>query len=353
MVRKLLSFVFVFCASLGAEFPRSSVQSLASIFYAQFDAYKLHSRSLYARSGELRSNVLQNGLWLNEEFGFLEHRELDYALQSKDFYNNLSLGVDTSFALRRAKLYLGGALDVIAGYSQAGSYSGSRGNYALGVYLSYVHEMQFFFDVNAKYFYAAQNFIFQDPSLSDSVYGKDGSHFYFGVNFGQRFNTSFSPFVKNFFFLEPSIVLETGYLPAQKFILKDGVGGKMKRFYPLGVKFNLAFGREWNASYKGSVKAGLSIEYDRQINGEMSFEDGINPPLLLSKEDDFGVGLFAEADFLLNEKLRFFFRAKTSLAQKISIPYAMNLGIRFSFGQVLQHGLHSKKSIDWQSENLQ
>ena len=344
----------MFCSSIAkAEIPRTSVQSLASIFYAQFDAYKIHSRSLYARSGELRGNVLQNGLWLNEEFGLLEHRELDYALQSKDFYNNITLGLDSSWLVPHAKLYIGGAVDVIAGHSQASLYAGSRGNYAFGAYVSYIHEIQFFVDVNAKYFYSAQNFLFQNSSLNNSLYGKSGSHFYLGLNVGQRFSTSFSPFVENFFFLEPSVTIETGYLPTQEFTLKDGVRGKMEGFYPMGLKFNLAFGKEWNERYKGSIKGGVAVEYDHQINGEMKFEDMLNPTLALAKRNDFAVGLFVEADFLLNEKLRFFFHSKSSFSGKINIPYALNLGFRFSFGKVFKSGLHSKESMNWQSEKLQ
>ncbi|MCE3046738.1 autotransporter outer membrane beta-barrel domain-containing protein [Helicobacter kayseriensis] len=353
MRKRVLSLICV-CGFLQAEMPYASIQSLASIFYSHFDSFKIHSRPLFARSGELRVNTLNNGVWVNEEFGFLGHREVGDALKTKDFYNNLSLGVDTSVELPKASLYLGGMVDIVAGTSSSFLYQGSRGNYALGAYLTYFHTSQFFVDVHMKYFYATQNVIFQNSSLSDSVYGGGNSNFYLGVNIGQRLSTSFSPFLPTFYFLEPSVSFETGYLPAEKATLRDGISGEMEGFAPLGVKASLAFGREWNEEFRGSIKGGVALEYDHQINGKIILSDGgISDPIKLDKRNDFRVGFFVEADFILNPHFRFFFRSNSTFSGKINTLYAMNLGMRFSFGKVSQHKLHSQENIDWYQERLQ
>lgn len=337
---------------LSAEIPYLFAQSLASIFYSQFDLYQIHSRSLFTRSGELRENFLENGIWINEEFGFLRHREREYVSRIETSYNHVSLGSDTSFALPQATLYFGGELGFIKANSRSSSFDQNKESYALGAYFSYIQQNRFFVDVNTKYFYKRQAVFFREDFFNNFLYD-DGNHgLSLGINIGQRLNP-FSSFTANFFFLEPSVMIETGYLSMQGFSLENGTKGKMKGFFPLGLKANLAFGREWNSRYRGSLKGGVGLEYDRKINGAISLEDGINPLLYLRGEDDFRVGIFMEADFILNDHLRFFMRSKSTFSGKINAVYAMNLGVRLSFGPLAKHGLHYKKSIDWMDETLQ
>ncbi|WP_158654387.1 autotransporter outer membrane beta-barrel domain-containing protein [Helicobacter pametensis] len=338
---------------LHAEIPYWSAQSLASVFYSQFDAFHLHSRSLFARSGALRSNTLNNSVWFNEEFGFLKHRALDYALEDQGFYNNLSFGADTFVALPKAQLYIGGVLDIIAGTSSSPLYKGDKGSYGVGAYLTYFHHSRFFIDLYLKFFYATQTVVFANSPLQDSVWGLGAGNFALGINIGQRFDTSFSPFLPSFFFLEPSVSVESGYLPSQKFTLRNQITGEMQGFIPLGIKANLAFGYEWNRAFRGSLKGGVSLEYDPKINGVIRIEDGISSSLRLPERYDFRVGLFMEGDFILNQSFRFFVRSKSTFSGKLNTIYAMNLGMRFSFGKVSKHGLHSKQTIDWNEERRQ
>lgn len=350
LIKKLLCFASL-CGVVYPEIPYTSAQSLASVFYSQFNFFRLHSRSLFARNGELRDNTLNNGVWVNEEFGFLKNRELDYALEARDIYNHFSFGIDT--LMPKTDLYLGGSVEIVAGKTQSHLYGGDKGSYALGVYGSYIHPSRFFVDVNMKYFYSTQNMVFKNSSLSDFVYGEGSSNFYIGINIGQRLNTSFSPFLPSFFFLEPTLSLESGYLPSQSFGLRDGVSGNMNGFAPLGIKANLAFGREWNEQYKGSLKGGVSLEYDHKINGKISLNDGVSSPIYLKERQDFRVGFFVEADFILNSNFRFFLRSNSTFLGKLNTLYAMNVGMRFSFGKITQHKLHSKDNINWNQEGLQ
>lgn len=341
----------MFASSLNAEIPYLSAQSLASIFYSQFDFFEFHSQSFFARRGELRENPLNNGVWLNEGFGFLNHREGEYVAKVKTSYNYLSLGYDTSFAFSERSLYFGGVLGFINAHSQASLFDGKKEGYALGAYFSYIQQNRFFFDVSMKYFYKTQTIFFKDPFLSDSLYGDGGNGVHFVFDVGHRIGVS--PILSgSVFFLEPSMMLEMGYLPKQTFKLQSQIQGIMRGFFPLRIKANLAFGREWNSRYKGSLKGGVALEYDDQVNGAISLRDE-SSFLYLEKRDDFRVGLFLEADFILDQNLRFFMRSRSTFLGKINTDYAMNLGVRLSFGPLIMHGLHSKKSIDWTEEKLQ
>lgn len=352
MFKRSLCFYLALPCLLSAEIPYLFAQSLASIFYSQFDFFQIHSRPLFARGGELRENFLENGIWINEEFGFFQHREREYVARIDTPYNYLSLGSDTSFVFPQATLYFGGELGVISAVSRSRSFDEKRESYVLGAYFSYIQQNRFFVDLNAKYFYKRQTVFFREDFFRNFLYGDGNLGLYLGVSIGHRFSP-LSTLTSNFFFLEPSIMMETGYLSTQGFALADKVKGKMKGFFPFGVKTSLAFGREWNSRYKGSLKGGVALEYDRQINGAISLEDGINPLLYLKGEDDFRVGIFVEADFILNQNLRFFMRSNSTLSGKINVIYAMNLGVRLSFGPLNTHGLHYKKSIDWMDETLQ
>lgn len=337
---------------LSAEIPYLFAQSLASIFYSQFDIFQIQSRSLFARSGELRENFLENGIWINEGFGFLQHREREYVAKTNTSYNFLSLGLDTSFNLPQATLYFGGELGFISAPSSSMFFNENKESYALGAYFSYIQQDRFFVDLNTKYFYKRETVFFKEDFFRNFLYDEGNHGLLLGLNIGQRFNPS-PVFPSSFFFLEPSLRIETGYLSMQGFALQNQAKGQMKGFFPLGIKANLAFGREWNLQYKGSFKGGVALEYDRKINGDISLEDGINPLLYLKGEDDFRVGIFMEADFILNQNLRFFMRSHSTFSGKLDVLYAMNLGVRLSFGPLATHGLHYKRSIDWMDESLQ
>lgn len=348
-----LIFIFLFYGSfLSAQIPYEYSQSLASAFYSKYQTFRLHSRSLFNRIGELRENLPNNGLWINNEWGLDGNRELDYAIKSQGLYNNLSFGMDTFFILPDAQLYFGGGFDFIVQTAKADLFGLKGENYGLGVYVTYYRDTQFFVDVSAQYFYTSRNIVFKNSALENLVYGGDESNFYLGINIGQRFGTFFSLF-PHFFFLEPSLMLETGYLPTQKIHLRNVPYSQMKGFIPFGIKGSLAFGREWNGQYNGALKGGISLEYDQKINGKITIKDTPNPDLSLRERDDFRIGMFLEADFILNHNLRFFFRSNHTFLGKLNTLYAMTLGMRFGFGVLDQHRLHKKETIDWKNEKWQ
>lgn len=346
-----LCFVILPCV-LGAEIPYLLAQAISSAFYSQFNIFQIQSRSLFARNGELRERVLENGVWLNEEFGALTHREREYVTQIDTPYNYFALGSDTSFALPQATLYFGGDLAFTTAPSQSTLVDMKKEAYALGGYFSYIHNNRFFFDVHLKYFYKRDSVFFKQDALRNPLYDEGKHNFYLGFDIGQRLRSS-RELGLSFFFFEPSFLLATGYLPRQEFTFRNDLMAKMRGFFPLTLKSNLAFGREWNARYKGSLKGGVSLEYDHQINGAISLEEGKDFLIYLKGQSDFRLSLFLEADFILNQNLRFFLRSHRSFSGKVDRSYALALGIRFSFAPFFTHGLHYKKSIDWMDEERQ
>lgn len=337
---------------LEAEIPLVSAQSLASIFYSQFDFYRFHSLSFF-RGGPLQKDA--NALWIDEGFGSLQYEESKYLAPTTTLYNHLMLGSDTSFVLNKISLYLGGTLSLVNANSQSQLFQGKKESYALGGYFSYFRQDGLFVNLGVRYFYKTQTLFFKESSLNHSIYGNGGSGVHLGVQVGQRFPI-FSIFDVGNFFLEPSMMIQTGYLSGEKFTLRDNlntqsIDGEMRGFFPLTSRLSLAFGKEWDS--RGSLKGGFAMEYDTKINGIITLKEGNDSLIYLKERDDFRLDVFVEVDFKLNERFKFFARSHHLFFGKFGSAFGVNLGVRLGFGALLKHGLHSKKSIDWTDERLQ
>lgn len=339
---------FCFCY---AEIPYDSAQTLSTILQSQYNIYKIHSTSLFSRIGTLRNQENNNTLWLNESFGFLRSQSTDVALKSRESYNDLILGLDSAFDVIGGKVFLGGSFNAIVANEQTRLYQNSQESYATSVYLSYLGENRLFFDVYAKYFYNAAEYTFENSPIAQKIQSLSSHNFLLGADVGQRFALMFS-MSPSYIFWEPSLQIYTGYLPREVFYLPDGTSARMAHQIPFALDLRVAFGKEFNSTYQGDIKGGISFGYDNRIGGDIALSDEISSEEVKARSD-MRVGVFLESDFIYNKNLRFFFRSESSFFGKLDIVYKASLGIRFSFGKILQQSLKKANDLNWQDEGLQ
>lgn len=339
---------FCFCY---AEIPYDSAQTLSTILQSQYNIYKIHSTSLFSRIGTLRNQENNNTVWMNESFGFLRSQSTDVALKSRESYNDLILGLDSAFDVIGGKVFLGGSFNAIVADEQTRLYQNNQESYATSVYLSYFSENHLFFDVYAKYFYNAAEYTFENSPFAQKIQSLSSHNFLLGVDVGQRFALMFS-MSPSYIFWEPSLQIYTGYLPREVFYLPDGTSARMAHQIPFALDLRVAFGKEFNSLYRGDIKGGISFGYDNRIGGDIALSQGIDSQEVMARSD-MRMGLFLESDFIYNKNLRFFFRSESSFFGKLDIVYKASLGIRFSFGKILQQSLKKANDLNWQDESLQ
>lgn len=346
MLGRIIRIWLCCIVSLWAQTLSYADKTILSILQSKYYTYKIHSNTLFSRLGELRGQKLQNGVWINDGFGFLARREMEGVLQADEAYNDFAVGIDTYLPAPFAKVYFGGYVDVVAGGIKSGLYNGDRQSYGLGGYVTYFNENQFFVDLYAKFFYATGQYFynFATPQKSDSL---NSANLVLGVGIGQRFSLGFNT-LQSFMFFEPTLSVQSGYLSEESLKLSNNSIGVLKSRAPLALNLNLAIGQEFNEGFMGDVKAGISFGYDRTLGGAVIL--GEQNYLV---ENDFRVGLFVEADFVLNDNFRFFFHSHSTSLGKFNVDYVANLGVRMIFGTLSKDGLNSRKNIDWNLEKLQ
>lgn len=351
MFKKFFLIVMIFFSYCYAEIAYDSAQTLSSILQSQYNLYKIHSTSLFSRIGTLRNQENNNTLWLNESFGFLSHQSTDDVLKSQESYNDLIMGFDSSFDVRGGKVFLGGGFNAIVSNGKTRLYQSAKESYALSAYLSYLRENCLFVDVYAKYFYTTGEYVFENSPMAQKIQSLNSHNFLLGADVGQRFALGFS-MTPSYVFWEPSLQIFTGYLPRQVFYLPNGVSGRMAHRIPFVLDLRVALGAEFNSLYRGDIKGGVSFGYDNRIGGDIVISDGVGLEEVRARSD-MRLGVFVESDFIYNKNLRFFFRSESSFFGKLNIVYKASLGIRFSFGKILQQSLKKSSDLNWQDESLQ
>lgn len=344
-------FGAIFFSFCYAEITHDSAQTLSTILQSQYSIYKIHSTSLFSRVGTLRNQENNNTLWVNEGFGFLRSQSGDDTLRVRESYNDFILGLDSAFDVIGGKVFLGGSFNAIVADEQTRLYQNNQESYATSVYLSYLGENRLFFDVYAKYFYNAGEYTFENSPIAQKIQSLSSHNFLLGADIGQRFALMFS-MSPSYIFWEPSLQIYTGYLPRQVFYLPNGVSGRMAHQTPFALDLRIAFGKEFNSLYRGDIKGGISFGYDNRIGGDIALSDGISVQGVRARSD-MRMGIFLESDFIYNKNFRFFFRSESSFFGKLDIVYRASLGIRFSFGKVLQQSLKKSTDLNWQDESLQ
>lgn len=288
---------------------------------------------------------------MNESFGFLRSQSGDDTLRARESYNDFILGLDSAFDVIGGKVFLGGSFNAIVADEQTRLYQNNQESYATSVYLSYLGENRLFFDVYAKYFYNAGEYTFENSPIAQKIQSLNSHNFLLGADVGQRFALMFS-MSPSYIFWEPSLQIYTGYLPRQVFYLPDGTSARMAHQIPFALDLRVAFGKEFNSLYRGDIKGGISFGYDNRIGGDIAISDSVSSQSVGAKSD-MRLGLFLESDFIYNKNLRFFFRSESTFFGKLDFVYRASLGIRFSFGKVLQQSLKKSTDLNWQDESLQ
>lgn len=339
---------FSFCS---AEITYDSAQTLSTILQSQYNIYKIHSTSLFSRVGTIRNQANNNTAWVNESFGFLNSASGDDTLKSRESYNDFILGLDSAFDVIGGKVFLGGSFNAIVADEQTRLYQNNQESYATSVYLSYLGESRLFFDVYAKYFYNAGEYTFENSPIAQKIQSLNSHNFLLGADIGQRFALMFS-MSPSYIFWEPSLQVFTGYLPREVFYLPDGTSARMAHQIPFALDLRVAFGKEFNSLYQGDIKGGISFGYDNRIGGDIAISDRISSQQVGAKSD-MRLGLFLESDFIYNKNFRFFFRSESSFFGKLDFVYRASLGVRFSFGKILQQSLKTSSDLNWQDESLQ
>lgn len=344
-------FGAIFFSFCYAEITYDSAQTLSTILQSQYSIYKIHSTSLFSRIGTIRNQENNNTAWVNESFGFLRSQSGDDTLRAREGYNDFILGLDSAFDVIGGKVFLGGSFNAIVADEQTRLYQNNQESYATSVYLSYLGENRLFFDVYAKYFYNAGEYTFENSPIAQKIQSLNSHNFLLGADVGQRFALMFS-MSPSYIFWEPSLQIYTGYLPRQVFYLPDGTSARMAHQIPFALDLRVAFGKEFNSLYRGDIKGGISFGYDNRIGGDIAISDSVSPQSVNAKSD-MRLGLFLESDFIYNKNFRFFFRSESSFFGKLDFVYRASLGIRFSFGKVLQQSLKKSTDLNWQDESLQ
>lgn len=344
-------FGLFFLSFCYAEIDYDSAQTLSSILQSQYNIYKIQSTSLFSRIGTLRNQENNNTLWVNESFGFLRSQSRQDTLKGRESYNDFILGFDSAFDVIGGKVFLGGSFNAIVANEQTRLYQNDQESYASSVYLSYLGESRLFFDVYAKYFYNAGKFTFQNSAIAQKIQSLHSHNFLLGADVGQRFALMFS-ISPSYVFWEPSLQIFTGYLPREVFYLPNGVSGRMAHQIPFALDLRLAIGKEFNSLYRGDIKGGIAFGYDNRIGGDIALSDGSNSQGVRARSD-MRMSIFLESDFIYNKNFRFFFRSESSFFGRLDVIYKASLGIRFSFGKVLQQSLKKSNDLNWQDESLQ
>lgn len=344
-------FGAIFFSFCYAEITYDSAQTLSTILQSQYSIYKIHSTSLFSRIGTIRNQENNNTAWVNESFGFLRSQSGDDTLRARESYNDFILGLDSAFDVIGGKVFLGGSFNAIVADEQTRLYQNNQESYATSVYLSYLGENRLFFDVYAKYFYNAGEYTFENSPIAQKIQNLNSHNFLLGADVGQRFALMFS-MSPSYIFWEPSLQIYTGYLPRQVFYLPDGTSARMAHQIPFALDLRVAFGKEFNSLYRGDIKGGISFGYDNRIGGDIAISDSVSSQSVGAKSD-MRLGLFLESDFIYNKNFRFFFRSESSFFGKLDFVYRASLGIRFSFGKVLQQSLKKSTDLNWQDESLQ
>lgn len=344
-------FGAIFFSFCYAEITYDSAQTLSTILQSQYSIYKIHSTSLFSRIGTIRNQENNNTAWVNESFGFLRSQSGDDTLRARESYNDLILGLDSAFDVIGGKVFLGGSFNAIVADEQTRLYQNNQESYAASVYLSYLGENRLFFDVYAKYFYNAGEYTFENSPIAQKIQSLNSHNFLLGADVGQRFALMFS-MSPSYIFWEPSLQIYTGYLPRQVFYLPDGTSARMAHQIPFALDLRVAFGKEFNSLYRGDIKGGISFGYDNRIGGDIAISDSVSSQSVNAKSD-MRLGLFLESDFIYNKNFRFFFRSESTFFGKLDFVYRASLGIRFSFGKVLQQSLKKSTDLNWQDESLQ
>lgn len=344
-------FGAIFFSFCYAEITYDSAQTLSTILQSQYSIYKIHSTSLFSRIGTIRNQENNNTAWVNESFGFLRSQSGDDTLRARESYNDFILGLDSAFDVIGGKVFLGGSFNAIVADEQTRLYQNNQESYATSVYLSYLGENRLFFDVYAKYFYNAGEYTFENSPIAQKIQSLNSHNFLLGADVGQRFALMFS-MSPSYIFWEPSLQIYTGYLPRQVFYLPDGTSARMAHQIPFALDLRVAFGKEFNSLYRGDIKGGVSLSYDNRIGGNIAISDGVSSQEV-GALGDVRLGLFLESDFIYNKNFRFFFRSESTFFGKLDFVYRASLGIRFSFGKVLQQSLKKSTDLNWQDESLQ
>lgn len=344
-------FGAIFFSFCYAEIAYDSAQTLSTVLQSQYSIYKIHSTSLFSRIGTIRNQENNNTAWVNESFGFLRSQSGDDTLRARESYNDLILGLDSAFDVIGGKVFLGGSFNAIVADEQTRLYQNNQESYATSVYLSYLGENRLFFDVYAKYFYNAGEYTFENSPIAQKIQSLNSHNFLLGADVGQRFALMFS-MSPSYIFWEPSLQIYTGYLPRQVFYLPDGTSARMAHQIPFALDLRVAFGKEFNSLYRGDIKGGISFGYDNRIGGDIAISDRVSSQEV-GALGDVRLGLFLESDFIYNKNFRFFFRSESTFFGKLDFVYRASLGIRFSFGKVLQQSLKKSTDLNWQDESLQ
>ncbi|ANV98212.1 hypothetical protein BBW65_05090 [Helicobacter enhydrae] len=330
--------------SLGAD---SVIQQIASSALAiNYDLFAANFNSINKRLGDLRGNPYTQGVWARI---FAGGQESKFGIGSQSTYVTLQSGYDYAFVFEGGKTYAGVALSY-AHSNGKGRKLGDKSldditsqGFEIAVYNSYFSDIGLYNDSVLKFGYLASDFMINNGATKGHT---TNATFLLSNEVGYRYDFGEA----KDWFVTPQIEIGLGYLSSSDF--KDKFGANpfeitQDSVFLMRSRLGADVGKEFKGEDWGvSLYLGSFCEYDVLAGGENNFTfiNNNKKSSIKSYDSNGRFVLNMGSNVKIKESTRVYVDFEKSFGNKFSTQWQMNLGARYSFGEVIAKAQEQEKT---------
>lgn len=313
-------------SSLVAENNTDIINESNAIISNPYYMLLIESNNLNKRMGDLRNNPYPQGSWIRIFNGMESGEGL------KNLYTNIQLGYDYSFEALRGKNYLGVALSTSIVDLTGDDYKGENHTYGIALYDSYIADFGLYIDSIFKYLYISQALT---PTWGEKT--NFGNHaLSLGLEVGYQ-----AYILKSDFYLEPQVEMIYGYIQGVEdinlgiYANKQIIGG-LESVHSLYLRAGGVIGYTFKTQGKFSadLRVGASLVSERINTSDPIYLNDGNFLIHQSISNDLKALITVASNLLIDEQWRVYFDIEKTFGGKRNITYQVNMGARFSFGEI-------------------
>lgn len=314
-------------SSLVAEENSDLINESKALISNPYYMLLIESNNLNKRMGDLRNNPYPQGSWVRVFNG------MDSGEGLKNLYTNIQLGYDYSFDILEGKDYFGVALSTSIASISGDNYKGDNQTYSIALYNSYITDLGLYVDSIFKYLYISQNLT---PDWGEKTnFGNNALSL--GIEVGYQ-----AYILESNFYLEPQAEMIYGYIHGVQDInlgihASKQIMGDLESMHSLYLRAGGVMGYTFKTQRKFSADFRVGVSFvSEQINtsNPISLNDG-SFLIRQSLNNDIKALLNVGSNLLVDDQWRIYLDIERTFGGSRNIDYQINLGARFSFGNIV------------------